>query len=414
MGAAEMSVINTMLRDLEQRDGKSDLSKEEILQGLSSGRAGVRRDGVNPYLMSLFSVLAVVAVLAAVYLYSPYRLIAAQRAEPSDAQPKPAAEATSIAATSAMTTIADDRTVAAPRPMAIAGEVRTVQPEPTTVAEQAVPEKTVLAQADKPMQAQKLPHTAASSDAPDKKASDGNGSTVKRTESNAARAAAVIKPNIAQDAALLSDGNEQSVSKTRREPSDSAKSENAYASAMDLYSQGRTEESRVQLKQALGLDPSNNKASLLLAAIYLGDNRPELAKTVLEKGLKIQSTDQGLLRMYLQVQVQMKYYAQAISIMERRIRANSPEDIAYLAGLYQKNNDHLGAVRLYAQALNLMPSNSVWWMGQGISFEALGMNEEAIKSYRQSIESGRLNTQLAEYVLGRIASIEKSVKDPVS
>jgi hypothetical protein len=53
-------------------------------------------------------------------------------------------------------------------------------------------------------------------------------------------------------------------------------------------------------------------------------------------------------------------------------------------------------------------------MGQGISFEALGMNEEAMKSYRQSIESGRLNTQLTEYVLGRIASIEKSARDPVS
>ena len=183
---------------------------------------------------------------------------------------------------------------------------------------------------------------------------------------------------------------------------------------MDLFSQGRTDEARLQLKQALSLEPANSKATQLLAAIYLGDNRAELAVDVLDKGLKLRPADQDLLRLYLQVQVQMKNYAQAIDIMERRMRLNKPEEVAYLAGLHQKNNDHLGAARLYAQALKLVPSNSVWWMGQGISFEALGMNEEAMKSYRQSIESGRLNTQLTEYVLGRIASIEKSAMDPVS
>jgi len=55
-----MSVINTMLKDLEKRGGKHDRSKEDILQGLSASTAGMMRErGFNPYMVSLFSVLGV-------------------------------------------------------------------------------------------------------------------------------------------------------------------------------------------------------------------------------------------------------------------------------------------------------------------------------------------------------------------
>jgi MSHA biogenesis protein MshN len=245
-------------------------------------------------------------------------------------------------------------------------------------------------------------------------ASGGKRDNVNRENTDSVRRIETDGKRNAVQTAAVTDETDADISKTEREPSSAEKSVNMYAHAMDMFSQGRTDESRLQLKQALVLDPSNSKASQLLAAIYLGDNRPELAVNVIDEGLKLRPADQDMLRLYLQIQVQMKNYAQAINIMERRMRLNTPEDIAYLAGLHQKNKDYLGAARLYAQALKLKPSNSVWWMGQGISFEALGMNEEAMKSYQQSIESGRLNTQLAEYVLGRIASIEKLSKDPVS
>lgn len=417
-----MSVINTMLKDLEQRGGKRDLSKEEILQGLSASTGGmVRRGGSNPYLVSLFSVLAVCALLTLAYLYSPYQLVTVQ----ADEQPQPVAltaqahTEAAVAVTTVPTKLvaenaADDIVVAAQAPADTGTETREVRqpviaaPEPSTVqapehndgpsrTRDAALKIATPAQHDNSGPVEKLqPVPPAKTD------------TAMRTET-VAQARDGQPASSAQD-----DVSEASISKTQREPTSTEKSENAYALAMTLFNQGRTDESRLQLKQALGLDPSNSKAGQLLAAIHLGDNRPELAVDVLDNVLKLRPADQNLLRLYLQVQVQMKNYAQAITLMERRIHVGTPEDIAYLAGLYQKNNDHLGAARLYAQALKLKPSNGIWWMGQGISFEALGRNEQAIKSYQQSISSGRLNTQLAEYVLGRIASIEKSVRDSVS
>ena len=407
-----MSVINTMLKDLEQRGGKRDQSKEEVLQGLSSSTTGIFHErNFNPYLVSLFSVLGVCVILMLVYLYSPYRLVDAQQ----DAQPAGAA----VTATRAAGTDSDIDVASAevgkvvPRPAAVVAvaEKRATSPQPAATTTSLAPAK------KSPEPDATLSTTRAES--PQIITADAT-STVKRNHIKQANTATADRVESADSrsaiptASIPEDETDAAISKTKREPGKIEKSENAYRHAMDLFSQGRTDEARLQLKLALGLDPANSKASQLLAAIYLGDNRAELAVDVLDKGLKLRPADQDLLRLYLQVQVQMKNYAQAIDIMERRMRLNKPEEVAYLAGLHQKNNDHLGAARLYAQALKLVPSNSVWWMGQGISFEALGMNEEAMKSYRQSIESGRLNTQLAEYVLGRIASIEKSAMDPVS
>lgn len=411
-----MSVINTMLQDLEQRGGKRDLSKEEILQGLSSASAGMmRRGGISPYMISLISVLTVCAMITLAYLYSPFRLVTAHTEEQAKpiavvAQPdtRPDAAVATVAApgiTAGVKVDAADAEAVNP----IAEKRRLVKAESAPAPRQ---------QPEEAVSARRAQNTAVSAApiASNKAASAGKHEAVIPAKTGTANRVETVAQAADVQAGPLpqENGNEDAISKTQREPSDSAKSANAYAVAMSLFSEGRTDESRLQLKQALGHDPSNSKASQLLAAIYLGDDRPELAADTLDKCLKLRPIDQDLLRLYLQVQVQMKNYAQAITIMQRRIRVNSPDDIAYLAGLYQKIDDHLGAAKLYAQALKMKPSNSVWWMGQGISFEALGKSEEAMKSYQQSISSGRLNTQLAEYVLGRIASIEKSARDPVS
>ena len=84
--------------------------------------------------------------------------------------------------------------------------------------------------------------------------------------------------------------------------------------------------------------------------------------------------------------------------------------MAYLAGLYQKNKQHMHAVKYFSQALRLIPANSIWWMGQGISLEAVGQIQQALDSYQQAISTERLTTQLSEFVLQRINSIQTQTR----
>lgn len=226
------------------------------------------------------------------------------------------------------------------------------------------------------------------------------------------QAAAVENESVA--AADEDPGLEQEISKTHREPTSEEKSQDAYLKALSMYNRGRIQESRVLLKDALKYDAYNLDANKLLASLYLREGKADVAIALIKKGLANYSGNQELLRLYLQAQVQREDYAGAIALMEQHLRLNTPEDIAYLAGLYQKNDGHLSAVKLYSQALQLKPARSVWWMGQGISFEALSKQDEALKSYQQSIVSGQLSTQLAGYVKTRINAIEKSQQKTTS
>ena len=346
-----MSVINTMLKDLEQRGGKRDQSKEEILQGLSSSATGImRKREFSPYLISLFSVLGVCVILLLLYLYSPYQLVATR--ESSGAQPVAVAQPPVPPVTSPVTVVAPATPIVTENDAAVAERTAVIEkpatpPLQVSDAAAAVPAKP----STEPKDAIAQPGAAGK----EVTASNGKLNNTRQAKPvTSDQADAVNQRSAVQLATSQESETEADISKTKREPSNAEKSVNAYVLAMDMFSQGRTDESRLQLKQALALDPANSKASQLLAAVYLGDNRAELAVDVLDKGLKLRPADQDLLRLYLKVQVQMKNYAQAIDIMEHRMRLSTPEDVAYLApqvgGLDRRHQqlDRAGAVLLLA------------------------------------------------------------------
>ena len=184
--------------------------------------------------------------------------------------------------------------------------------------------------------------------------------------------------------------------------------------ASSLYNEGSKQQAKASLKEAIAYSAANRDACSLLAVIYLEDGRADLASEIIEIGLSKHSDDHALLRLYLQSLVQQAKYKEAITVMEQRLRLTSPEDMGYLAGLYQKHNDHVNAVKFYARALQLKPSTSLWWMGQGISLEGIEKYEEALQSYQQSISTGQLSGKLAQYAISRMNIIKQLNADFVS
>lgn len=75
-----MSVINTMLKDLELR-GSSEMESDAVLRGLSSNTHGHDRSGKesNYHLVGVLGVLVVVLVMVIIYLVSPLHLLVAEK-----------------------------------------------------------------------------------------------------------------------------------------------------------------------------------------------------------------------------------------------------------------------------------------------------------------------------------------------
>lgn len=427
-----MSVINTMLKDLESRGVECEKSDNNILGGLSANKQTITEKGFSSdvYLISLISVFSILTIMVTVYFLLPYKMVYV--AQENIARPP------GNTGSSEIETQANNKKPAF-RPVLI--EHNTAVAATSVVAQSALASVSVT----KPMSATAIKSSLAAAKSERQVAAKTAGTkpVVQSTNQHSSVAEKSVteekrqqirSPVIQQPAKTLSAASQEAVlveaeifdetdealeslevvNKKQRDYTPQEKSHQAYATASLLYNEGSKQQAKASLKEAIAYGVANRDAYSLLAVIYLEDGRADLASEIIENGLSKHSDDQALLRLYLQSLVQQAKYKEAITVMEQRLRLTSPEDLGYLAGLYQKQNDHLNAVKFYARALQLKPSTSLWWMGQGISLEGIEKHEEALQSYQQSISTGQLSGKLAKYAASRIKSIKQFHADFVS
>lgn len=100
---------------------------------------------------------------------------------------------------------------------------------------------------------------------------------------------------------------------------------------------------------------------------------------------------------------------EAIATLQRALpQAGSRADFhAFLAALLQRDEQHRAAADHFAIALRGMPDNGVWWMGLGISWQALQMAQQAQQAYRSALAGRGLSPELAAFVEARLAQLER-------
>jgi MSHA biogenesis protein MshN len=419
MGVAAMSVINTMLKDLERRGADSESAGDKILGGLSSGSNHYQENesSSKAYLVSLISAIIIVVLVIGGYYLSPYKLVdlasgkAEQRSEP--AAPVVATKAVEPAPQKKAEPVVSDKGAGVQAETA-QNQIRSTETQMTQSHETAPklqkttsPSSLAAVAATVPVAAEVVNRTEPTP--PVQKKPDVKTASAQVASAVSVQPAAAEEDNVETTAESL-----HVVTKERREFTPDEKSRQSYAAAMSLYDQGRKQEAKSSLTQALTFNSGNADASRLLTVIYLEDGRADLAADTVESGLKMHGNDQSLLRLYVQTLVKLKKYNEAIAVMGKRVQLTSPEDMGYLAGLYQKNNDNLEAVKYYAEALQLVPSKSVWWLGQGISLEILQQYKEALQSYQKSVSTGELSTRLMEYAVSRMNVVKQHIADSKS
>ena len=419
-----MSVINTMLKDLERRGVECSSSDDNVLGGLSANNNVASADSQegHPYLLSSVIIVSILIIMIAAYYLSPYQLVSVAKEKP-ELQPASVNNSGAVAQTTynkpvavkpnktLASTAVNVQSVSEKSKVIVAkvaeDQAAPMQLEPSNLTSPAmvasVQNKLVARQDEQDLDIEVQVQETTIATAPVKNSQTDN----KQQKAALAKTKAVDEPDRFSEAL-------QVVNKKQRAATKQEKSQQAYAAARSLYNEGSKQKSKALLKEALGYSTHNREAYRLLTVIYLEDGRADLASEIIEQGLLVHVNDQKLLQLYLQTLVQNNKYEEAIVVMEQRLRLTTPEDLGYLAGLYQKNDDHLNAVTLYSRALQLKPSNSIWWMGQGISFEIMKKYDEALQSYQKSISTGQLSSKLAQYIINKINSIKQINADPIS
>jgi MSHA biogenesis protein MshN len=184
--------------------------------------------------------------------------------------------------------------------------------------------------------------------------------------------------------------------------------ENEYREAANFLNQGRLAEAQEGFRRALQHNQAHSGARQGLFGLLLDAKNYGEAEQLLRDGLKLNPNQAGFAVALASLQYERGDIAGAIETMQKSAPAAqaSPDYLARLAGLLQRQSRHKEAVENYQAALRLAPGSGVWLMGLGISLQALDRNAEAQDAFRRARSSNTLSPELQAFVDQRLRQLQ--------
>lgn len=188
-----------------------------------------------------------------------------------------------------------------------------------------------------------------------------------------------------------------------------------YQQALIYLQQGRVAESQANLAKALEFNPAHHEARLTLASLLLDNKRLNDAKEVLNAGLQI-SPEQNEFRIALaRLQINAGDQTTALNTLEQGLQyaTNQADYQAFLATLLQRSGRHEEAVNHYMKAVSLetnaggVKTNTL--VGLGISLQTVGKLESAQQAFIKAQQTGALSPALSSFVDQQLKKINQSI-----
>lgn len=354
-----MSLINQMLRDLEQRRATEQQQSNAILRGLS-GQGGDGRRGQQRMWLLGGAILGVATMAAGAYLLWPR---------------PPLPSTPTVVATPAAPPVAVI-TAAPPAPAAVA------MPETAAPAAAAMPEAVEESgPAEEPVAAPEAvaPMTPPPVPAP--------------------AASASVTPEVTIAKAVPSPAN-----RSIKQPHPPSLQERL-GRALALLRAGKGGEGETALRAILREAASQRDARVALAGLLFGAGRLVEAEEVLSTGVQLHPHDPQLVLLLARLRLEQGNEAAAITLLEQAAPAQPPADyLALLAALYQRAARYPASIDAYRQALSLDPAQAAWWLGLAISLEGGGEEAAAREAYGRAL-AGQLASPLRGYAQSRLRTL---------
>lgn len=185
----------------------------------------------------------------------------------------------------------------------------------------------------------------------------------------------------------------------------SQRAENAYRRALGVLEDGRVTEAIATLQAGLQIDPRHEAARQTLVGLLIEAGRPDDAMRQLQAALAIDARQPALAM--LLARLQLERGGPAIDTLMRTLpyAAGNGEYHAFLAGVLQREGRAREAAENYQAALRRAPGNGVWWMGLGIALQADKRDAEALAAFARAQASGTLSPELQAFVERRLGQL---------
>ena len=186
------------------------------------------------------------------------------------------------------------------------------------------------------------------------------------------------------------------------------RAESEFRRAVDLVNQGRIAEGMDGFRRALEIDPGHEAARQTLVALLIETKRVDEAAVSLQEGLAVDAGNTGFAMLLARIMVESNDIPTALLVLQRHAAPpdRNPDFHAFAGALYQRLDRHKEAIEQYQAALRLAPSAGVWWLGLGISLQAVGRPKDAQEAFTRAKSAGNLAPDLLGFVDQRLRQLQ--------
>lgn len=183
--------------------------------------------------------------------------------------------------------------------------------------------------------------------------------------------------------------------------------------AEKLFRQTGNNMSRLMLKESLQevleLNPRHLAARQQLLRILVKERSNLELKQFLDESLDWFPDNLGFITTLAHYHLQQKNFADAIATLERvdSFRIDETHYLALLAASYQQQQQFAQALPVYQKLTQLQPEKAENWLGLGICADKLQQNQSALKAYQEALAKNTLNSAVVDYINQRLSALPR-------
>ena len=184
--------------------------------------------------------------------------------------------------------------------------------------------------------------------------------------------------------------------------------EEAYLDGKWAFAQERSNLAIRSLQEALELYPGHLPARESLVEILGKEGKSGEAMYLLAEGLEIAPDYIAFKKKYVRLLMDQGDYDAATKIMLNGglpAVEDDPEAHVILASLYQRLGEPFLAAQTYRNLLVAWPQTGAFWVGLGGALEGQHLSEEAVVCYQRGLETKDLRQDLSQYAKKRLRSL---------
>jgi len=172
-----------------------------------------------------------------------------------------------------------------------------------------------------------------------------------------------------------------------------------------LYDEAISDLNNILLQSSKNIDARN-----LLASAYFQQQDINSAQQVLQVGIS-QNPDVLEWRIMLsKILIMQQQYKEVLLLLSEEFEVYANLDFWVLQGTAaQSINQHTKALNSFRHLTQLQPSQAKWWLALATSKDALGEYPDAKHLYKVALDLGGLNTAMTQHALQRLVALKEVV-----